>query len=266
MVRSMRPSPPSPHAPAPAPAPAARARGRAQRRWRLIGWTFFDPANLLSLTFLVAAALLSLRSFQRHSPEDLPIAGVLYLCQLGLLRGYFFSYYHGGLIGRLALLFANGITQLGSAALWLDRSEAWMHLQTEGAQLVEAQPALRWAAYLQLAMGATLLIHLLLPRRWLMRATDELADRGGQDEAADAPIESINDPQRRAQIAAAREEAQAQKQAADEALVQRVRAGIDKLSPLSWGAPSSDPDDAREAPEEALEPPEEPPSAPDGPP
>ena len=44
----------------------------------------------------------------------------------------------------------------------------------------------------------TVLIHSFMPRRWLVRATDEMADRADMDTAPDAPIETIADPEERA--------------------------------------------------------------------
>ena len=41
------------------------------------------------------------------------------------------------------------------------------------------------------------MVHNLLPRNWLVKATDGLAERTGRENLPDAPLETITDPRER---------------------------------------------------------------------
>ena len=53
--------------------------------------------------------------------------------------------------------------------------------------MVEKSRALQLAALLHVLSAIALFVHLLLPRRWLVQFTDELADSAGRDKAKDKP-------------------------------------------------------------------------------
>ncbi len=164
----------------------------------LFGWTFFDPANLVCVPLLGIAATLVVLSMRARGAPDWQMPLGLYLCLAVFLRGYFFSYYHGRSLGRvvvlLVLLLGLGI----SAALWEDRAGAFEVLRDGAVVQVPPAEGMHVAALLHLASAITLFVHAVLPRRWLVRVTDVVADRHGADTAPDAPIETIADPVERA--------------------------------------------------------------------
>lgn len=164
----------------------------------LFGWTFFDPANLVCVPLLaVAAAVVVLAMRGRGAPDwQMPLG--LYLCLAVFLRGYFFSYYHGRSASRVVVLVVLLLGLGLSGLLWEDRAAA--HEVLRDGQITRVPPAegFHVAALLHLASAITLFVHAILPRRWLIRFTDELADRGGADAAPDAPLETISDPVERA--------------------------------------------------------------------
>ncbi|MCB9526010.1 MAG: hypothetical protein H6702_21925 [Myxococcales bacterium] len=164
----------------------------------IIGWTFFDPANLVAVGLSGVSVGLVVHAMRGRGADDWPMAVLLYLAMAGVLRAYFFAYYHGGALGRLTTLLMNLVGFVGTAALWGDRAAGHAELRADGLVTLADAPGFRWAAILHMVVAFTLCIHLILPRRWVIRATDELADRGGQDAAPDAPIETIDDPQARA--------------------------------------------------------------------
>jgi len=164
----------------------------------LFGWTFFDPANLVCVTLLTISAVLVVIAMRGRGAPDWQMPLGLYLCLAVFLRGYFFNYYHGRSLGRVVVLVVLLLGLGLSAALWDDRAEAHEVLRRGDVLQVARAEGFHVAALLHLASAITLFVHALMPRRWLIRATDELADRGGADAAPDAPIETISDPIERA--------------------------------------------------------------------
>jgi hypothetical protein len=122
------------------------------------------------------------------------MAIALYVCLATFLRGYFFEYYHGGAFGRVVVVLVLVLGLLGSAALWFDSARAHVVLRAAGPVTLREAPQFRVAAILHVAAALTVLLHFFLPRRWLIRATDELADRAGRDAAPDAPPETRSTP------------------------------------------------------------------------
>lgn len=168
----------------------------------LFGWTFFDPANLVCVAMLGASAVLSVWAMRDRGAPDWYMPLGLYTCLAVFLRGYFFAYYNGKWLGRAVVTTVLVGALLISAALWEDAAQPHQVLRREGPVKASAAPGLHLAALLHVASAVTLLIHLALPRRWLIRFTDEIADRSGRDLAADAPTETIDDPEERARRAA----------------------------------------------------------------
>lgn len=158
----------------------------------LFGWTFFDPANLLAVTLLTASAVLAVVSMRGRGAPDWYMPLGLYLCLAVFMRGYFFAYYHGRAIGRVTVLLVLLFGLLASAALWADRAEPHDVLRADGVAALPPAAGFHVAALLHVVIAATLLLHLLVPRRWMIRATDEIADRSGRDAAPDAPPETID--------------------------------------------------------------------------
>ncbi len=175
-----------------APPPRTTLRVGPRGLQGIVGWTFFDPANLVCLTLLSAAAVLVVVSMQGRGAPDWVMPLGLYLCLATLLRGYIFNYYNGRALGRVTVLLVLLGGLLASAALWQDRAGAYRVLRASGVVEVPEARGFHVAALLHLASAATLTLHFLMPRRWLVRATDEIADRSGQDQAADAPPETVD--------------------------------------------------------------------------
>ena len=169
----------------------------------LFGWTFFDPANLVCVGALIAAAALTALAMRVRDASDWYMPLALYACIAALLRGYFFEYYHGHRFARVLVLSLLVFGLLASALLWEDRAQPFgVRRSDDRVVQVAASPEFHRAALLHLLMVATLLVHALVPRRWVIRMTDEVADRADRDTAPDAPIETIGDADERARRAA----------------------------------------------------------------
>lgn len=159
-----------------------------------MGWTFFDPANLICVVLLTASALLVVVSMRGRGAPDWAMPLGLYLCLAVFLRGYIFSYYHGRGLGRLVVLSVLLLGLGASAALWEDRAGAYRVLRATGLVEVPEAKGFHVAALLHLVSAATLFIHWVLPRRWLVRATDELAEQVGGDDQGPASADESEAP------------------------------------------------------------------------
>lgn len=211
--------PEAPAAPEPAPTAVQRLLRIGPRGIQgLFGWTFFDPANLVAAPLLTLSAVLCVFAMRGRGAPDWGMPIGLYVCMALFLRGYFFNYYHGRALGRLLVLLILEGALLLTSALWADRAPAYEALRATGVVQVGASRGFEIAAVLHLVIAATLAIHFLVPRRWMIRATDEIADRRGRDTAPDAPLESVDDPEERA-----RREAEAEKKKAEAREQKRAR-------------------------------------------
>lgn len=179
----------------------------------LFGWTFFDPANLVAAPLLVLSAVLCVFAMRDRGAPDWGMPIGLYVCMALFLRGYFFNYYHGRALGRLLVLLILEGGLLLSSALWADRAPPFEALRATGVVKVAEAKGFEIAAILHLVIAVTLAIHFLVPRRWMIKATDEIADRRGRDTAPDAPLESVDDPEERARREAKKAEEDATKAA-----------------------------------------------------
>ncbi len=165
----------------------------------LFGWTFFDPANLVCVGLLIASAALTTVALQMRDASDWYMPLALYACIAALLRGYFFEYYHGHRFARALVLTLLTFGLLASALLWEDRARPFgIRRFDDQVAVVAASPEFHTAAILHVLMTLVLVVHALLPRRWMVRATDEVADRADRDTAPDAPAETIHDAEVRA--------------------------------------------------------------------
>ncbi len=168
----------------------------------LFGWTFFDPANLLSATGFIVCAFLTFTAYKARGAEDAYMPLGLYAFLLVVLRGFFFTYYHGRFFWRHAVGLGLLLSVVASGILWYDAAEP--HRLLNSVQIVQVPESLRLriAAYLHGIIGIVLILHALVPRRWMLRVTDEIADGAGRDTAGDAPIETIDDKEEAARRAA----------------------------------------------------------------
>lgn len=161
----------------------------------ILGWTFFDPANLVSVALLGTSLVLVVLAMRARQSPDVLMALLLYLFLAAFMRAYFFVYYHGRrftLLVYMVILFAG----LGvSGILWLDRAPAHEVIRETIVTVPEA-PGYITAAICHLAIVVTIFIHFVLPKRWLMRATDEVASQlADEDLLGDAPpVEEISRP------------------------------------------------------------------------
>jgi len=156
----------------------------------LFGWTFFDPANLVSVALILTSAVLVVVSMRTRGAPDWHMAIGLYLCLLAFLRGYMFKYYHGRMYSRVAVLLVLVSGLAASALLWHDRAAPYELFRAGKLTELPEAPAFHVAALLHVVTAATLVIHFALPRRWLVRATDDIADRAGPDYAFNAPADA----------------------------------------------------------------------------
>ena len=132
-------------------------------------WTFFDPANLISICGVGLSAILVVLAFRARRTNDLYMPIGFYLCVFAVLRGYFFAYYHSRRFWRgLVWLILTG-SLLASGFLWEDRAGAYNLLLADGVHALKASPWLHIAAILHAVVAAVVTVHLLLPRRWLIR-------------------------------------------------------------------------------------------------
>jgi hypothetical protein len=182
---------PPTEAPAPEHDHAHDDRQRDEQFKVLFGWTFFDPANLISLLALTAAAVLVVTAMQGRGARDWYMAIGLYLCFLIGLRGYIFSYYHGRVVGRAVVLGLLEFGLLGAGLLWEDRARSFELIRGSEVVTVPRAEGFHVAAVLHVVVAATLGLHAFIPRTWVIKATDPIADRAGRDAAIDAPPESV---------------------------------------------------------------------------
>ena len=159
----------------------------------MLGWTFFDPANLVCVTCLSVAALLVVLAMRARAAPDWYMPLGFYLCLAVFLRGYFFNYYHGSRFGRVAVMVILLVSLLTSAAMWYERAAPHRVIYVREIIMVERSRALHLAALLHVLSAIALFVHLTLPRRWLIRFTDELADSAGRENAKDNPLNAEPD-------------------------------------------------------------------------
>jgi len=156
----------------------------------VLGWTFFDPANLVCVTCLSVAAVLVVLAMRARAAPDWYMPLGFYLCLAAFLRGYFFNYYHGSRLGRVTVMVILLVSLLISGAIWYDRADPHEVIYVREIITVERSRAMHLASLLHVLSAIALFIHLVLPRRWLIRFTDELADSAGRENAKDNPLNS----------------------------------------------------------------------------
>ena len=161
----------------PPPVTASDVTDGTQTFKAALGWTFFDPANLLCILLLTGAAVLSFTEMQMVGQRAVWTVLLYYACLAGFLRGYFFYYYYGGRIGRVMVYLGLFTAIAVGAAYWEDTSIGFHFFEGGQKQFKAASDALHWAALLHVMSGVCLTIHLLIPRRWLIKMTDDIMER-----------------------------------------------------------------------------------------
>ena len=159
----------------------------------LFGWTFFDPANLVTIIFMGVAAILAITSMRERGAADWYMPIGLYVALAAFLRGYFFSYYHGSSISRVTTLLVFILGTLATAALWEERVSAREVLRAGGVFTVVEAPGFHFAALLHVAASSAVFIHFLLPRHWLIQMTDQVVETTGLDRSLEKESAKIRE-------------------------------------------------------------------------
>ena len=141
-----------------------------------LGWTFFDPANLLCILLLTGAAVLCFTEMQMAGQRAAWTVILYYACLAGFLRGYFFFYYYGGRFARVLVYLLLLMSIAVGAAYWEDASQGFHYFNGNMKAFKSASDALHWAALLHVMSGICLTVHLLIPRRWLIRIADDIME------------------------------------------------------------------------------------------
>ena len=170
-----------PPTPASSPEPPENAQGRRsivgpRGIQGFLGWSFFDPANIVCVLCLLVSAILVVHSIQARGSLDWRMAVGFYVCLAAFLRGYFFTYYHGRILSRCGVTLILLSAILASAYLWEERSTPYEYLTTRGVIQVDDDPGFHIAALLHCTSALTLFIHFILPRRWIIRMTDVVSE------------------------------------------------------------------------------------------
>ena len=69
------------------------------------------------------------------------------------------------------------VSILMGAAFWEDASLGFHYLDDGAKKLKQPSQALHWSALLHCMAAICLTVHLLIPRRWLIRMTDDIIER-----------------------------------------------------------------------------------------
>ncbi len=146
------------------------------------GWTFFDPVNLVCVAFLGISAVLVVISMRDRLAGDWYMPIGLYLCLATLLRGYIFNYYHGRPVARFLNLLILVFGILAAAILWGERATEHEVLREGGIFHVAPADGFHVAALLHLSAAVALAVHFLLPRHWLIKMTDQMVEKAGQED------------------------------------------------------------------------------------
>ena len=142
-----------------------------------LGWTFFDPANLLCIILMTGAGLLAFNELASVGSGPVWLVILYYACIAAFLRGYFFYYYYGGPVARMLVYIPLVMGILIGAAYWEDLSSGFQFLHNQQTGAKGESPGLHWSALLNCMSAIAITIHLMIPRRWLIRMTDDIQER-----------------------------------------------------------------------------------------
>ena len=148
----------------------------------LFSWSFFDPANLVSVGALTTAAWFAISSMRDRGAPDWYMPIGLYLCLAVFLRSYIFWFYHGRRLNQAPVLLVLVAGLAASAWLWEDRTAPFRTLRDAQRVMLPEAPGFHVAALLHLLVIVTLFFHFIVPRRWLARTGDDTAEASDQDD------------------------------------------------------------------------------------
>lgn len=147
----------------------------------VLGWTFFDPCNLLSIILLSAAAILAFNEMRQISLSHTWAVILYYGCLTAFLRGYFYYYYHGGKVARVLVYLPLLAGILVGSAYWSDAAKGFAYLSDLSLRMKPASDGLHWAGLLNIMCAIALTVHIIMPRRWLVKITDDIENRVPDD-------------------------------------------------------------------------------------
>ena len=147
----------------------------------LLGWTFFDPCNLLSIILLSVAAILAFNEMRQISMSHTWVVIFYYGCIVAFLRGYFYYYYDGGKLARILIYCPLVLGILMGSAYWSDASKGFAYLSDQSLRRTDVSDGFYWAGLLNVMCAIAITVHLVMPRRWLIRITDDIENRVPDD-------------------------------------------------------------------------------------
>ena len=147
----------------------------------VLGWTFFDPCNLLSIILLSSAAILTFNEMQQISLSHTWVVIFYYGCIAAFLRGYFYHYYYGGKIARILVYCPLVLGVLVGSAYWSDAAKGFAYLSDYALRMKADSGGFYWASLLNVMCAISITVHLVMPRRWLVRITDDIENRVPDD-------------------------------------------------------------------------------------
>ena len=147
----------------------------------LLGWTFFDPCNLLSIILLSSAAILAFNEMRQLSLSHTWSVMIYYACLAVFLRSYFHAYYQGTRVSRLLVSLPLLFGILAGSAYWSDAAQGFTYVSDNVLSTKEPSPAFYWASLLNIMCAIAISVHFIAPRRWLVRITDDIENRVPDD-------------------------------------------------------------------------------------
>lgn len=147
----------------------------------LLGWTFFDPCNLLCIILLFSASVLAFNEFKGSTAEHLWTIIIYYACVASYLRTYFYRYYYGTAVKRIMIYVPLMLAIVLGSAYWYDSSTGFAYLDGFSLKNTGRRPALYWASLLHLMSAISITCHLLMPRGWLIKITDDIESSVPED-------------------------------------------------------------------------------------
>jgi len=147
----------------------------------LLGWTFFDPCNLLSIILLSSGAILAFNEMRQLSLSHTWSVLLYYGCIAVFLRSYFHAYYHGSRVTRVAIFVPLLFGILAGGAYWSDAALGFAYLSNHVLSNKPPNQGFYWASLLNIMCAISISVHLIMPRRWLVRLTDDIENRVPDD-------------------------------------------------------------------------------------
>jgi hypothetical protein len=147
----------------------------------LLGWTFFDPGNLLSIILLSSAAILAFIEMRQLSLSHTWSVMIYYACIAVFLRSYFYAYYHGTKITRVMVFTPLLFGILAAGGYWSDAAQGFAYLSEHTLSTKAPSQGFYWASLLHIMCAIAISVHLIMPRRWLVRITDDIENRVPDD-------------------------------------------------------------------------------------